>query len=115
VSSDDDWILEIRLFTVSPDARPEFHRISRDGTIPLMRQCGITVLAHGPSPTDDDGYFLIRAFPSVELRNELVPSVYATKEWEEKYEEPVMKMIQEYHTTLLPVSRRVIEEWSATG
>jgi hypothetical protein len=105
----------MRLFKVRPGTRPEFDRISREGTIPLMRKCGITVLAHGPSLNDDDGYVLFRAFPSAELRTELAQSVYATKEWEENYEEPVMTMIEEYHTTLLPVSRRVVEEWSAAG
>jgi hypothetical protein len=112
VSDTDQWLLEIRLFTLRPGARDEFHRISRDETIPLMRECGITVLTHGPSLCDEDGYFLLRAFRSEQERVELSQSVYATREWEDKYEKQVMAMIADYHTSVLPTSQRVIEDFA---
>lgn len=113
VSEDKSWLLEIRLFMLHPDVRDEFHRISRDGTIPLMRKCGITVVAHGPSLNNEDGYFLLRAFATEDDRVELSRSVYATDEWEKNYEEPVMGMISDYHTAVLQVPQREIEQLAA--
>ena len=55
------WLLEMRLFKLRPGTRAEFDRISREGTIPLMRTLGITVIAHGPSMNNENGYFLLRA------------------------------------------------------
>jgi NIPSNAP len=113
VSENDQWLLEIRLFTLCPGARAEFHRVSREGTIPLMRKCGITVIAHGPSLNDDNGYFLLRAFRSDQERAELSESFYATQEWTESYEKQIMGMMADYHTAVVPAAPQVIEQLTA--
>ena len=95
-------LVEIRLFTVSPGRRDEFDRVSREGTIPMMRRWGITVLDHGPCLNDENGYFLVRAFESEEQRVEGAKEFYASAEWEENYEELVMGMIDDYHTAVVP-------------
>ncbi|MFJ9003803.1 hypothetical protein [Streptomyces canus] len=110
--ADTPWLLEIRLFTVKPGVREEFHRVSRDGTIPLMRDCGITVVAHGPSLNDEDGYYLLRAFPSEEQRVELSQSVYATDVWLRKYADVVPEMMASYQTSVVPVPRPALEEFA---
>jgi len=67
-----------------------------------MRQLGITVVAHGPSLNDDESYYLLRTFSSEQERIELSQSLYATEEWERNYDAPVMAMIREYHTVVMP-------------
>ncbi|MFC3455188.1 hypothetical protein [Amycolatopsis speibonae] len=94
------WLLEIRLFTVKSGSREEFDRISREGTIPLMRRLGITVVAHGPSSNNENGYFLLRAFPSEQDRVERSRSLYATDEWLAEYDGPVSSMIEDYDTAV---------------
>ena len=106
------WLLEMRLFTLVPGKREEFDRISREETIPLMRRLGITVVAHGPSLNNDNGYFLLRAFSSESERGELSQSLYATAEWMEKYDTPIMAMIDDYDTAVMPVSPDAIK-WLA--
>jgi len=100
----EQWLLEIRLFTVRPDTRDEFDRISREGTIPLMRSLGIKVLAHGPTLNNENGYFLLRAFSSEAQRIEQSQSLYVTKEWLDKYDGPVSGMIEDYDTAVLPAT-----------
>jgi hypothetical protein len=97
-------LVEIRLFTLSPGARDEFDRISREGTIPMMRRWGLTVLSHGPCLNDENGYYLVRAFESEQQRVEGAKAFYASSEWEENYEAAVMGMIDDYHTAVLPAS-----------
>ncbi|MFJ8917667.1 hypothetical protein [Amycolatopsis sp. NPDC102389] len=65
-----------------------------------MRRMGITVLAHGPSLNNENGYFLLRAFPSEQERIELSQSVYATDEWLAEYDGPVTAMIEDYDTSV---------------
>jgi len=113
VYNDESWLLEIRLFKLHPGTRDEFDRISREGTIPMMRRHGITVVAHGPSLNDDDGYFLLRAFPSEEQRIVQSQAIYATDEWAANYEEPIMGMIADYHTSVVPLSRQLVEGLTA--
>ena len=105
-------LLEIRIFTLQPGTRAEFHRISTEGTIPMMRRFGITVLAHGPTTNDDNGYLLVRAFPDEETRVGLSQALYAGDEWEQNYEQPVMAMIADYHTAVIAASDATIEQVS---
>lgn len=98
----DSWLLELRLFKLRPGTRAEFDRISREDTIPLMRRLGIKVVAHGPSMNNENGYYLLRAFPSEKDRVERSLAFYATPEWVEKYDAPVSAMIDDYDTAVLP-------------
>jgi hypothetical protein len=102
-------LLEIRWFTVRPGTRDEFHRVSRDGSIPLMRRRGITVLTHGPNRDDDDGYVLVRWFASETDRRAHADGLYSSAEWLENYEEPVMSMIDQYRTAVLPAAPGVLD------
>ena len=97
----------MRLFKLRPGSRAEFHRISDEGTIPMMRRIGINVLAYGPTLNDDDGYLLVRAFASEEQRVQLSQQLYASPEWEQNYEVPVMSMIDAYHTAVIPATESV--------
>ena len=108
MSHTESGLLEMRFFKLHPGTRAEFDRISREGTIPMMRRFGITVLAYGPTLNDDDGYLLVRAFPSEEQRVALSRSLYASDEWEANYEQPVMGMIADYHTAVIPANDRVL-------
>lgn len=103
--ADNDCVLEIRLFIVKPGSREEFHRISEEGTIPLMRRHDIDVVSFGPSLNNDDGYYLIRAFDSEEHRVAHSQVIYSVPEWEE-FDKPVSDMIVDYHTTVVPTSRQ---------
>ena len=109
------WLLEMRLFKLRPGTRAEFDRISREGTIPLMRTLGITVIAHGPSMNNENGYFLLRAFPSESERVERSQALYATAEWMEKYDAPVMGMIEDYDTAVLTLQPDAIRDLVPVG
>jgi hypothetical protein len=104
VTEAESWLLEMRLFKLQPGTRSEFDRISRDGTIPMMRRHGINVLDFGPMLNDEDGYFLLRAFRSEEDRVEKSQAIYATTEWEENYDAPVTAMIADYRTAVIPAT-----------
>lgn len=98
------WLLEIRLFKLHPGNREEFDRISREGTIPLMRRLGITVVAHGPSMNNENGYFLLRAFSSEADRVKRSQALYVMPEWLENYDATVSAMIDDYDTAVMPAA-----------
>lgn len=103
-------LLEVRLFKVRAGTREQFDRVSREGTIPLMRRCGIEVISHGPTLNDETGYFLLRAFASEDQRRAQATALYGTAEWEERFEGPVMEMIDHYQIAVLPVTRAMVDE-----
>jgi hypothetical protein len=97
------WLLEMRLFRLRPGTGADFDRVSREDTVPMMRRWGITVLAHGPSSSDENGYFLVRAFRSAEERLKVSEEFYASEEWQ-PYEDTVMGMIESYQAVTTPVT-----------
>lgn len=104
----DGRLLEIRMFRVRPGTREEFDRISREGTVPMMRRYGFTVLACGPQLDEDDGYYLVRVFDSAQQRLDLSQRLYASQEWIDNYEQPVMAMIVDYRNALLPAYGAIV-------
>jgi hypothetical protein len=106
-------LLEMRLFRVHPGTRDEFHRISHEGTVPLMRRFGIDVLAYGPAVNNDDTYYLLRAFATEDQRKEQARTLYASPEWENEFDAPVMGMIDDYRITVMPATPALVAELAA--
>lgn len=75
-----------------------------------MREIGITVLAHGSSGNNENGYFLLRAFRTEQERAELSASLYKTDEWLAKYDEPVGAMIDDYDTAVFTLPRAALDQ-----
>lgn len=106
-------LLEMRLFKVRPGTREEFHRISHEGTVPLMRSLGITVLAYGPATNNDDQWYLLRTFSSEEQRRQQAVELYAHETWERDFDTPVMGMIEDYRIAVMPATPALIAEFAA--
>jgi NIPSNAP len=101
-------VLEVRTYRIAMGKREEFHAIFRDGAVPMLRRHGITVVGYGPAVQDDDHYYLMRAYPSLERRQEMLDGFYASNEWLQNYEDTVMPMIESYHTVVVPASEEAI-------
>jgi hypothetical protein len=97
-------VVDVRTYRLVPGGRDEFDRIFREGALPMLRRFGIAVVAYGPSLTDDDGYFLMRAFASTARREEQLGSFYGSDEWRENYEDVVTALIENYHTVVIPLN-----------
>ncbi len=108
-------LLEMRVFTLHPGTREEFDRVSREGTIPMMRRFGIEVIAFGPCLNNDDGYYLLRAFADEDDRVVRSQAIYATEEWTANYDEPVGAMIAGYLTAVLPAAVAPRELFAMAG
>jgi hypothetical protein len=71
-----------------------------EGTVPMLRRYGITVVAYGPSIHDDDHAFLIRSFVSTAERKRQLEAFYGSAEWKSTYEDRVTELIASYHTVV---------------
>jgi len=99
-------ILEIRTYRLKPGTRDEFVRVMREESLPLLEAYGIRVLNHGPSIVDEDGYeeaYLMRAFASLEQREEQEEGFYSSAAWREGPREAIIAGIESYHTIVLEV------------
>ena len=109
----DNRFLEIRTYKPRPGTRAEFDRTFREGALPLLARHGITVVGYGPSVHDDLGYYLKRAYPSLERRQELLDRFYNSEEWVQNYDAPVMALIDQYSTVVIPATAELVAQLEA--
>ena len=106
----DDRFLEIRSYKLRPGARDRFDTIFRTGAMPMLRRHAITVIDFGPSTHDADGYYLMRAYPSLEQRTQVLDAFYGSREWLDTYDTEVMSLIDTYTTVVLPASPETLHQ-----
>jgi hypothetical protein len=97
-------ILEIRTYRLKPGTRDEFVRVMREEARPLLEKHGLVVVDCGPSLVDEDGYeeaYLIRAFPSLDVRDEQEKAFYGSGDWLKGPREAIVSRIESYHTIVL--------------
>lgn len=76
----------------------------RDRTVRLLATFGIRVVSCGASLVADDGRrdaFLIRAFGSLEERDEKEKLFYGSDAWRFRPQEAILSLIESYHTAVL--------------
>jgi hypothetical protein len=98
--------LEIRTYRLRPGTRATFVRVMREEGLPLLASFGIRVLDCGPSAVDEDGHeeaYLIRAFASIEQREEQESACYGSEAWRTGPREAIVGPIENYHTVVLEV------------
>ena len=67
------------------------------------------VVRHGPSLGDDNTYFVIRSFASVDARQQAEDAYYASDEWRQGPREAILALIETYVDTVFEVDEPVIQ------
>ena len=96
-------VVDLRTYRLVPRGRDEFDRIFREGALPMLEARAIEVVGHGPSLVDEHHYFLARAFPSEDEREQQLGSFYESDEWR-PYAERVDALIETYHHLVVPLA-----------
>jgi hypothetical protein len=65
-------------------------------------------VAYGASPHDEDAYYLIRSYPSLEERHASEDAFYGSDEWRQGPREAILACIDVYTDTLLEVDEAVV-------
>lgn len=101
--------LEIRSYNLKPGTRAEFHRLASEQAVPMLRRWQIDVVAFGPSPHDEDSYYLMRSFASLEERERAEDAFYGSDEWRQGPREAVLERIDSYTTIVLEVDPATLQ------
>jgi len=101
-------LVEIRSYNLNPGTREEFHRLMTDVCVPMLRRWEVDVPGFGPSPHDDESYFLIRAYASLEQRQRSQDEFYASAEWKEGPRKAVLAKIASYTSIVLQLDEATV-------
>src|SRR5215213_4659183 len=102
-------VVEIRSYNLKPGTRDTFHRLMADQARPMLKRWNVDVVAVGPSPHDDDSYYLIRAYPSLDARQQSQNAFYGSAEWREGPREPIVALIESYTSVVIEVDDTTLQ------
>ena len=93
--------VEIRSYALKPGTRDAFHRLMSEAAVPMLHRWLVDVVAHGPSPHDDDSYYLIRRYRDLAEREASQDAFYGSAEWREGPREAILALIEIYTSIVL--------------
>ena len=102
-------VVEIRTYELRAGTGAEFHRLVVEESLPMLQRWNVEVVAFGPSLDDEDSYYLIRAYSSLEERQRSQDAFYGSDEWRDGPREAIVSRIESHHSVVLPaeaLSRR---------
>lgn len=93
--------IEIRSYNLRPGRRAEFHRLFLEEAMPLLQRWKVDVVAYGPSLHDENSYYLIRHFDSLDHREQSEDAFYGSDEWRNGPREAILALIENYTEVVL--------------
>ncbi|HEX5031884.1 MAG TPA: NIPSNAP family protein [Candidatus Eisenbacteria bacterium] len=106
-------LVEIRSYNLKPGTRAEFHRLVTERAMPLLERARMDVVAFGPSPHDDDSYYLIRAFDDLAHRDTSETAFYGGAPWLEGPRAAILALIENYAEFVIELDETVIDRLRA--
>ena len=67
----------------------------------MLTRWKVDVVGYGPSMHDADSYYLMRAYPSVEARQQSEDAFYGSDEWKKGPREAILADIESYTTIVV--------------
>jgi hypothetical protein len=101
--------VEIRSYNLKPGSRDELHRLMTGQAMPMLERWRVDVVDYGPSLHDADSYFLIRAYDSLEDRQQSQDRFYGSEEWRQGPREPILALIESYTSVVLEMDEATVQ------
>jgi hypothetical protein len=102
-------MVEFRAYNLKPGSRDEFHRLVRDFSLPLLKRWKVDVVNFGPSLHDDNSYYLIRAYASLEERQASQDAFYGSPDWRQGPREAIIALIESDTSVVIEMDEAVID------
>jgi hypothetical protein len=101
--------VEIRSYNLASGTRDAFHALFVEEAYPMLKRWGVDVVSYGPSPHDDDTYYLIRAYESLADRQQSQDAFYGSDEWRHGPREPILALVENYTSIVLELDEPTVQ------
>ena len=100
--------VEIRSYNLKPGTRDKFHRLFVETALPMLKRWNIDVVRYGASLHDEDSYYLMRAYTSLEDRQQSQDAFYESGEWKLGPREPIIALIENYASVVIEMEESTV-------
>lgn len=102
-------VVEIRGYNLKPGRREEFHQLVTTRSVPMLRRWNVDLVAYGPSLDDENAYYLIRAYDSVEELRKSQDAFYSSAEWREGPRQAILDCILNDTSAVIEMDEATID------
>jgi hypothetical protein len=102
-------LVEIRSYKLKPGSGARFHELVVTKSMPLLRASGTEVVAFGQSMHDDDAYYLVRAYDSLDHRRSSQDAFYSSAGWRNGPRRAIVELIEADWDTVLWLPRAAVD------
>ncbi len=102
-------LIEIRSYNLKPGTRDEFHRLSLEEALPMLKRWNVDVVAYGPSLHDENAYYLMRRYDSLTDRVQNEDAFYGSDEWRQGPREAILALIENYTEIVLELDEATVQ------
>jgi len=102
-------VVEIRAYVLKPGTRDTLHGLFLERALPMLLRWQVDVVRYGPSLHDDNAYFLMRSYASLEERQQSQDAFYGSDEWRQGPREAIIALIESYTDTVIEVDDSTLE------
>ena len=107
--------VEIRSYNLKPGTRDEFHRLVLERSMPMLERWNVDVVAFGPSPHDEDSYYLIRRYESLADRERSQDAFYGSDEWRKGPREAIVALIVSDTSVVIELDEAAVQGLRRAG
>jgi len=103
-------VIEILTLSLKPNTRDKFRQLYTTESLPLLKKWKIEVVACGPSRHDENTYYVIRSFKSLEDRQKDEDAFYSSDDWRKGPRSAILALIE--HDAYVVIPTETLKEWS---
>ena len=103
-------LVEFRSYILKPASRDKFHQIVTEQSMPMLKRWNMDVVAYGPSPHDENSYYLIRRFDSLAHHKQSEDAFYGSDEWKQGPREAIIACIESSTEFVLELDDVAVQE-----
>lgn len=100
--------VEIRSYNLKPGTRDQMHELFVNKALPMLKRWKVDVVAFGPSPHDEDSYYLIRRYDNLAHREQSQDDFYGSDEWKQGPREAILALIENYTSIVLEMDEATV-------
>lgn len=94
-------IIELRTYKLKKGASETFEKIFTEQSLPMLKRWKVNVVDFGFSLIDQENFYLIRSYESIEQRKQSQDAFYGSEEWINGPDKPLMNCIEAYNTAIV--------------
>ncbi len=103
-------MIEILILNLKPGTGKEFLRAYESLSLPLLKKWRFNVVSYGQSLHDENSFYVVRAFTSLEDRQSSEDAFYGSDDWRKGPRETILGMVESMATVV--VSPENLEHWT---